>query len=394
MGDMRNNKLRAIVCEALRSVSLLCVTGPIMQTFLASLGFSSQFLYFNNSLVQAANVVTIMLCSQWADKGNIVKRVALLELPHAVLYLLYIPLCLWRSASFASFAAITGICVLQTVCIALYTVCDYKLPYFVFRPQDYGTVIAACGIAASSLSFLTGSLITYLTGFLSYADLMLAACILSTVLMLSSALVHSRQKIITEEGKINISAPAAKITTKELFRHPVFYRMIPANLCRGFAFGTTTVMAAIALDLGFDTGVSTALVSVQSAAQFIGCAAFGLAVTRISPRVIALMGCIPFALIPFMFIPNKFLFLGIFALLLFGRTFVDYSVPLVLRTAVPVEIAGPYNAWRMLLHFGSTLAASTIAAFIPVQVLLIVSMVFQFVAGISYFANKSLGEKP
>ena len=81
MHDIRNNKIRSIFCEALRSTALLCVTGPIMQTFLASLGFSSQFLYFNNTLVQAANVITIMLCSQWADRGNIVKRVALLEIP-------------------------------------------------------------------------------------------------------------------------------------------------------------------------------------------------------------------------------------------------------------------------------------------------------------------------
>ena len=47
----------------------------------------------------------------------------------------------------------------------------------------------------------------------------------------------------------------------------------------------------------------------------------------------------------------------------------------------------------MLLHFGGTLAASTVAAFIPVQVLLILSMVLQFVAGFSYFADRSLGEK-
>ena len=148
MRDIRNNKILVIACEALRSTALLCVTGPIMQTFLASLGFSSQFLYFNNTLVQTANVLTIMLCSRWADKGNIIKRVALLEIPHALLYLLYIPLCLWKSPSLGSFAAITGICVLQTVCIALYTVCEYKLPYYIYPPQDHGTVGAACGSRA------------------------------------------------------------------------------------------------------------------------------------------------------------------------------------------------------------------------------------------------------
>lgn len=394
MGNVRNNIIRTILCEALRSTALLCVTGPIMQTFLASLGFSSRFLYFNNTLVQAANILTIMLCSHWADRGNIIKRVAILEIPHGLLYLCYIPLCLWKSNSFASFAAITGLCALQTICIALYTVCEYKLPYYIYPPQNYGTVSAACGIASSVLSFLTGTWITYLTNYLSYSQLMLSACGISTVLMLLSAYIHSRQKIITEEGFPSTTASANNsISTRELFRHPSFYRMIPANLCRGFAYGTTTVMAAITLDLGFDTGVSTALVSVQSVAQFIGCAVFGAAVARISPRKIALIGTIPFALIPLMLIPNKYLYLCIFALLMFGRTFVDYAVPSVLRLAVPVELAGPYNAWRMLLHFGGTLAASTIAAFIPVRVLLIMSMLLQFFAGFSYFSDRSLGKE-
>ena len=37
----------------------------------------------------------------------------------ALLYLLYIPLCLWKSASLMSFLLLTGICLLQSVCIAL-----------------------------------------------------------------------------------------------------------------------------------------------------------------------------------------------------------------------------------------------------------------------------------
>ena len=58
------------------------------------------------------------------------------------------------------------------------------------------------------------------------------------------------------------SGPAGKkISQLEVFRYPLFRRMIPANLMRGFGYGTTTIFAAIALDLGFDTGVSTALAS-------------------------------------------------------------------------------------------------------------------------------------
>ena len=73
-----------------------------------------------------------------------------------------------------------------------------------------------------------------------------------------------------------------------------------------------------------------------------------------------------------------------------GRTFVDYSVPSILRAAIPVELAGPYNAWRMLLHNGGTLLATTIAAFIPVSWLLALTLVFQLISGLHYFTARDL----
>jgi Tfp pilus assembly protein PilZ len=65
-------------------------------------------------------------------------------------------------------------------------------------------------------------------------------------------------------------------------------------------------------------------------------------------------------------------------------------VPVVLRFAVPVDIAGPYNAWRMLLHNGGILIATTVAAFIPVEVLLILTVILQLYSGIQYFTAKEL----
>ena len=91
-----------------------------------------------------------------------------------------------------------------------------------------------------------------------------------------------------------------------------------------------------------------------------------------------------------MLIPNKFLFLAVFSLVYLGRTFVDYSVPSILRAAIPVQIAGPFNAWRMLLHNAGTLIATTIAAFIPVSWLLILTVVFQLCSGLHYFFCKEL----
>jgi hypothetical protein len=98
----------------------------------------------------------------------------------------------------------------------------------------------------------------------------------------------------------------------------------------------------------------------------------GVSLSFVAPRFVTLAGSLTFALIPLMLIPNKYVFLAVFALVYLGRTLVDYSVPALLRAAIPVQIAGPYNAWRMLLHNGGTLLATTIAAFIPVTEVLAV----------------------
>jgi hypothetical protein len=388
MEQKNHNKSYFIIAMGLRTVALLCVTGPIMQTFLASIGFSSQWIYIHTSIVQIINVMTISLCSTWADQGSVIKRTAMVELPYALLYLLYIPLCIWKSPSLLSFCMLTGICLLQSVCIALWTICEYKLPYYIFTPKEYGSVLSVGGIVGGLISLGTGVVITRLSEMLSYATLMLSACAVSMVLMLICTVLHLNLKPVT--GAPGISATKKKTNQLEIFRYPVFHRMIPANLMRGFGYGTTTIFAAIALDLGFDTSVATALVSAQSIAALVGCTLFGFSIAYIPPRFVTLVGSLTFGLIPLMLIPSKYLFLAVFTLVYFGRTLVDYSVPSILRAAIPVHLAGPFNAWRMLLHNGGTLLATTIAAFIPVTWLLVLTVACQLISGIHYFISKDL----
>lgn len=392
MVQKNHNKPFFIIAMGLRTVALLCVTGPIMQTFLASIGFSSQWIYIHTSMVQTVNVLTISLCSTWADRGSVIQRTAFVELPYALLYLLYLPLCLWRSPSLLSFCLLTGICLLQSVCIALWTICEYKLPYYIFTPREYGSMLSVGGIVGGLISLGTGVVITRLSALLSYATLMLAACITSLVLMLVCTALHLGLKPVA--GAPQAETGQKKRSQLEIFRYPLFCRMIPANLMRGFGYGTTTIFAAIALDLGFDTGVSTALVSAQSVASLLGCALFGVSIAYLPPRWITLAGSLTFCLIPLMRIPNQYVFLTVFALVYLGRTFVDYSVPSILRSAIPVHLAGPFNAWRMLLHNAGSLLATTIAALIPVTWLLMLTVVCQLISGLHYFLAKDLRGDP
>lgn len=390
MKQTNHNKSFFIIAMGLRTVALLCVTGPIMQTFLSSIGFSSQWIYIHTSIVQAVNILTISLCSTWADRGSVIKRTAMVELPYALLYLFYIPLCIWKSASLLSFLLLTGICLLQSICIALWTICEYKLPYYIFTPREYGSVLSIGGIVGGLISLGTGVVITRLSSMLSYSTLMLSSCIASLALMMGCTILHLGLRPVSSAPQPVSGSSSSKTGLLNIFRYPLFRKMIPANLMRGFGYGTTTIFAAIALDLGFDQSVSTALVSAQSIAALVGCTMVGLALSFLAPRFVTLAGSAAFALIPLMLIPNKYVFLTVFAVVYLGRTLVDYSVPAILRAAIPVHLAGPYNAWRMLLHNSGTLIATTIAAFIPVTWLLVLTVTFQLISGLHYFFCKEL----
>lgn len=389
MTVVRQNMIRAIIASSLRTLANLCFTGTILQTFLASLGFSDTFVYINATLLSAANVTTTFLCSRWADKGSVIKRAALVEIPHALLYLLYIPICLWKSASLSIFLALTGICLLQTVCTALYTVCEYKVPYVIFTAKDYGTFLSISGIVGSLLSLITGALISRLTKYYDYAQLMLVSGGISAGLMLISALLHSSQKSVVSEPAPSLQAKSQKkLSLIEIFKVPVFLHLIPANFLRGFSGGVVSVFATIALSNGQSDSVVTSMVSYQAAATLAGCFAFGFCIKHISPRLITLLGSFTFLLAPLILVKNETIFITVFTLIIFGRTLIEYAVPALLRFAVSVEIAGPYNAWRMILYFSANMLATSAATVIPVKLLLIITAVMQMISGISFFGLK------
>ena len=94
MQTENKNKLFYYIAHAMRTTAAFCAGGTLMQTFLATLGFSADQLYIHSSIYQAVNVATILLCANFADTKSIIRRVALIQIPSAILYLSCIPFCL------------------------------------------------------------------------------------------------------------------------------------------------------------------------------------------------------------------------------------------------------------------------------------------------------------
>ena len=369
----------------------MCTGGAIFQTFLSGLGFSSQQIYILSTVSTVTNIMTVMVTSQWGDRGNVLKKIALIQVPLAAVYLFYIPMCIWKSASPEAFWILMTIGLLQAVCVALHSVCCYRQTYYLYEAKVYGSVQAVSGISTSVVSLAVGVLLAWMADKMPYEQIMMIGCAVAAVLLLTSAILFSTMRPITT-AEPNVAKPEVekKKSLWELFRYPLFYRLIPANFMRGFGVTVVGYMAVVALDLGFDQRITTAMVSVQSAASLVACAFFGVGVKFKHPKFFVLLGSLSFMVIPLAFIKSEWLLLCVFALMVFGRVMIDYSMPAVLRSAIPVEISGSYNSWRMLISNTGCMLAGVVATMIPAQWLLIVTMVFQFVAGISYYSVKEL----
>ena len=379
------NKLLFCVSHTLRYAAMLSASGVLMQTFLASLGFSADKLYIYTSVVQAVNVTTILLASGFANTKCLLKRAAIIQLPSAALFFSCIPFCVAAEASVTTYLLLLLIAALHAVFSGLNTICEYKLPYIIFRPESYGAVLAVSGICGGFLSLAVGAMISFLSSRFAYLQIMLFALILAGVFLLLCAWLHFCMKKITgNESEIQPAQKAPRVPLLTVFRQPAFLHLLPANILRGFAYGMTTVFAAIALELEYSESVLASIALVQSAANLIGCAVLGIFSRYIHPRFSIAIGSVAYLFLPLLLVPNTRVFLLGCGIVLFGREIVNNAVPAGLRYIVSSEIAGSYNAWRMFIHLGSGLLATTLGIILPVPVFLVLAAAAQLLSGAFY----------
>lgn len=382
---IRTNKLIFLIQSSLIVICSLLSTGTLLQTLLVTLGFSTKLIYIHSTAIQAVNVAALLLFTKTAGEHNLIKKYALTGLPSGVLLLCYLPFCFRSNVSWKAFGLLVLIGIFQAVVNALRTGYSYTLPYLLYPAGDYGPMTAVSGIVSGAISFAMGYALSVLTKSIPYVILMAGAFGISALLEFISIRLTLMQKSILDNG-IYREKPVEEKTPSisETLKHPAFSRLILPNTLRGFAYGMTIVLATLAFELGFDETVTTAMVSISAIASLIGCAMFGILLKKVSSRHLVFMGSMGLLLLPLLFTKNKVMFLIIYALVLFGRTLVDNGVPTLLRYIVPLEIAGPYNVLRMLLHSGGSLIATFVAAMVSPEVLILLTVAASVISGVIY----------
>ena len=381
----RNNIL-SITANTSWILVQLCLVGALLQTFLTVLGFSPALIYAHTTVLQAANVATILLCSKWAEKGNIIKRTALVHLPFVILFIPYIPFALRADNSTLAFVLLLAVGILQQIATGLRTVCEYKLPYFSFLPEQYGRVCAIGGLIGGGFSLGITALISFFTERFGFMRVILFVFIAAIVFVLISMVCTITLKNLREMrlDAETLKREEVRVPLRDVFRHPTFLYMLPANILRGFAYGTVSVLAVVAVSLGFDETLTTSMVTMTSLATFLGCVLFAFGISRIPPARMILLGTLGMIMMPLLLIRSAPLFLILYTVIFFGRTLVDYAVPPMLIDLVPVEISGSYHAFRMAIHTGASLLATGVAIFLPVPVFLILTAVLQLLSAVSF----------
>lgn len=383
---IQRNKRIAVLIYIITTAPALTATGTLMQTFLASLGLAADKIYLHATVTQAVNVATLLLGSRWINGENALRRYAAASVPYGLLFLAVLPFCLRQEPGGEVFFWLVLIGALQAAAIGLRTVSSYIQPYLLYPAEDYGPLQALSGILSSVASLALGGLVSWLAQRIRLPVLMSWACCVSAGLLILEAVLTLLLRPIGDTAKPGAPEKAkAAGTLRQTFTHPAFYTLALPSLFRGFASGTTTVFAATALALGFREAAVTNLLYLQSAASLVGCGLIGLLSRRMSVRYPVLAGSLSFLLLPLFFLGNDRVFLAAATLVILGRTLVDYGVPVLLRRAVPIGIAGPYNAWRMILHTGGSLIATTVASLVSAPVLLAVTVLFSLLSGGGFF---------
>ena len=378
------NKIFATARSVLFTLATLCLSGSLMQNFLLEIGVGEELVSLHTSLLFAANIGTTVLLSRWADRGNIIRRCALTQFPIALLFLPYLPMCIAKGEALPLFLAAAGIGIVQTFFVALATVCDYKLPYRIIPVEEYGSWQALVGILSAAASIGAGALATFVVTRISYPQMMLFCFILAGVFTALGGLCLLFLKPVPE-AVVQTHENREKVPLKKVFTSPIFYRLAPANLLRGFNTGILSVMAVVASSLGCSEETRTLMVSVGSAAMLLGCLLFGALSRKTQPRLWILLGSLSMLALPLALIPGDWIFLGVYAFTWMGKNIVDYAVPTGLYRAVPDEIAGPYHAWRLILQNAGTLLATSLGILMPTPILLAVAALAQALSGLSYF---------
>lgn len=383
--------------SAFYNIALLFMQDSIIQTFLRHYGVSNRLLGIYTTLLNIVNVSAMMFSSQLSNKSkNAATTIMKACLTMAISFFGFLPICLSTGKLSAGvvFAIALSVGIVQFLANAVRDVFAYKLPYQIIDMRDYPILVSVNGIIYGVACIVASAIFAWFLEIYKYEHVMAASFTAAAIFMLFAALLNSRYKLTFTPEEKSENGEVRSLTIKELLLLPEFKSLIIPNFLRGIATGTVSMIAVMALNLGYTATDTAYLATLRSAAGIIGSLLFALIGGKINSRFICFGGAIVMLVMPMLALPTKWVFFAVYLIVYVAKMMVDYAVPTIIYRVTPYEIAGSYHAWRLLIMNAGTALGTYLVGevidYVPTAVILAVAAVAQLLSSTGYCFAKPI----
>ncbi len=350
---MKTNKIKYIFFSLTYAIGLLLSTGAVSQTFLLNIGLNEETVSLYTSVTLVTQVVAMFCSSFFSDRiKKLLKTVTVLIL---ILPIIYVAFILTRYDVFNSLTAnkiiIFSVSIVSNFALGIYNVLNYKIPYRVFKIEDYGPISSVAVIISGLASFGITALISYLTEQFDYFSVITVALILGAVFWIISAILNASFTDIYDQSKVKNDYKG--ISTIKLFKTPVFYKLISANILRGIGAGIILLLVTIGTKDKIFTEELTSvhIATVTAGASVCGGFCYILFLKKLNPYIqLIISASIILIASPLTIVFKNYIILHVGCFILNASLItLGICIPVMIYDKVPESIIGKYTAYRMLL---------------------------------------------
>jgi MFS family permease len=334
-------------------------TGAIVQTFFLQIGLNEQQVYLYNSLIQAAQVVMMVLMifiSPRIKKVKLVTGLSYLSLT-AIAVILFVAAVAPSAVNELYIIIIFAISVLCNLGVGIYMVLAYCIPYYTIDMSNYGRFISLQMVFTGAGTFAFSSLHTFVISKFDYLPSMACFFAFSILLFMMASFFCLSMK---EKKDVEVSRSSSKEDYVAVFKNKDTYVLLIPNFARGIAVGVVNVITVIAISSALlDEQTSAYINIVMQVAMFAGNLLYAAFCKKIPTRRVLLIATVGASLfLPICLNFGTLGFLLIFFFAYFFRMIMDTALPVIVTEIIPREQIGAYTSIRMLLFTGAQAVAA------------------------------------
>lgn len=403
---MMSNYLKYYCHKGLFAVTTLFISGSIMQTFLAEIGFSGRQVGTYSALTNVVQIMVTVLNIFIADNlSNPKKLLAWLSLSPALLCLPMFLFCFrGRGDVTEVYFMIMLLCCVLNFFLGIKTIVEFRLPYMIIDIRNYARMENINGVISGIISVAVSALVAILMDIYPMRSVMAGGFLLCTVFSVLSAWVDVSMKVRKEYQVVSQKAHKEYQDTPE--RRPAFrweklikrefgYFYIP-NFLRGLTMGVISVIPVICrAEITTNASVLSGLATVLSLSAIVGSAIYLALQYRIrTPKLYLFWSAVQCLFLALMMSgKNVAVFFICYMIVCIGYNITNVAVPVYVTEIIPYEDIGSYTSVRLItMMAGQAIAsygATAVMDYVPGAVVLIIAGVTQLISGIMFYCYKA-----